>query len=730
MIAVAVFIFSAYNNVTEDLAIEENRDTARFESGRLMVELQEYEDLLESEARILGALRESQPFQQNALASSSNRFAVFDGGVVLLDNYGTVIAAEPDRPEILGSDWSNRTYYDQIARHEVTLSAVFSDIVTDGRDGREVIVVAVPVTDTQSRFVGLLSGQFHVGANSVSAFYGDIVKLNWADDGNAYMIDSTGKVIYHTNTNEIGKDVANQEAVVQVLNGRSDAIHTDDLEGSGVLASFAPVLGTPWGLVIEKDWGVVIGSNSGYRNILILLLVLGVLLPALIVYFGVRRITKPILDVSSAAREIAAGNFSHQIVTKTGDELEEMANQFNSMAHALEESYATLEQKVEDRTKGERRRTEQLRTVNEVGRSISSILQLNELFPYVANSLRETFNYHNVGIIIVDRDSGSLQLEASAGAYKRGPDIGPAAQASKGIVGKVSRDGEPLLINDILNDPVYCCMEGLGDTRSELAVPIKLGERILGVLDIEANQVNAFDELDLFTAQTLADQLAIAIENAHLYQDRRATAIHEERNRLARDLHDAVTQTLFSASLIADVLPRLWQKDAAEGQRRLEELRQLTRGALAEMRMLLLELRPAALTEVGLVELLRQLTEAITGRARLPISLTLEGQCNVPPDVQIAFYRVAQEALNNVVKHAGATQATVHVTCQAGTAKLTISDNGTGFNPKNISPDNLGLRIMRERAEAIGAGLTIESQPGHGTQVVVVWPDSQRKEPL
>jgi len=721
MIAVAIFIFSAYDNVTQDLAIEENRDTASFEASRLTVELQEYEDLLESEARILGALNESQPLQQDALASSSNRFAVFDGGVLLFDNYGTVIAAEPDRPEILGVDWSNRTYYEQIVRSEVSFSSVYSDIVSDGIDGRKVIVVAVPVTDTQGRFVGILSGQFNIGARSVSAFYGDIVKLNWSDDGNACVVDSTGKVIYCTNTNEIEKDVSNQDAVSQVLKGKSDAIRTDDLEGNSILASFAPISGTPWGLVMEKDWGALIGSNRGYRNILIFLLVLGVVLPTLIVYFGVRRITRPISDVSSAAKEIAAGNFSHRIVTKTGDELEEMANQFNLMAQALNDSYATLEQKVEDRTREEQRRTEQLRTVNEVGRSISSILQPEELFPYIVNSLRETFNYHNVGIVTINRDSGSLLLKASAGAYEGGPDIGTAPRDLRGIVSKVSKEGEPLLINDIPNDPVYRDVEDLGDTRSELAVPIKLGGQVLGVLHIEANRVNAFDELDLFTTQTLADQLAIAIENSRLYQDTRDMAIIEERNRLARDLHDAVSQTLFSASLIAEVLPRLWERNPEEAMKRLEEVRQLTRGALAEMRTLLLELRPNALIEAEFPHLLEQLGESIGSRTRAAVAVSVKGDCSLPDEVKIALYRIAQEALNNVAKHAGASEAKVDLICQLDKVTLTIADNGKGLDMSSLPPDSLGIGIMRERAADIGASLSVQSSVGHGTEIVVVW---------
>ncbi len=138
-------------------------------------------------------------------------------------------------------------------------------------------------------------------------------------------------------------------------------------------------------------------------------------------------------------------------------------------------------------------------------------------------------------------------------------------------------------------------------------------------------------------------------------------AVTAERTRLARDLHDAVTQTLFAASLIAEVLPELWAVDEAEAQKSTEELRQLTRGALAEMRTLLLELRPAALTQARFGDLLKQLCEALTGRARLPIRLTVEGDRPLPPDVQVALYRIAQESLNNVFKYPRATQVDVHL---------------------------------------------------------------------
>ena len=197
-------------------------------------------------------------------------------------------------------------------------------------------------------------------------------------------------------------------------------------------------------------------------------------------------------------------------------------------------------------------------------------------------------------------------------------------------------------------------------------------------------------------------------------------AVTVERTRLARDLHDAVTQTLFSASLIAEVLPDIWVMSQAEGWKRLEELRQLTRGALAEMRTLLLELRPSALTEIPLPDLLRQLCESLIGRARLPIQLRVEGARKLPPDLQICLYRITQEALNNVVKHAKATQALVTLQLNEKVT-LTIVDNGSGFDPARVPPDHLGLKIMCERAEALGVDFSIYSEPGEGTQICVCW---------
>lgn len=206
-------------------------------------------------------------------------------------------------------------------------------------------------------------------------------------------------------------------------------------------------------------------------------------------------------------------------------------------------------------------------------------------------------------------------------------------------------------------------------------------------------------------------------------------AVTADRTRLARDLHDAVTQTLFSASLTADVLPDLWDMDVEEAKKSTEELRQLTRGALAEMRTLLLELRPATLTQTRLNDLIKQLCEALVGRSRLPITLTVEGECQLPPEVQIAFYRIAQESLNNVFKYARASQVEVKLHLSPSFVHLETCDNGIGFDMSTTKPTSLGMRIMRERADAIGAHLNINSSPGAGTCVEVTWNDHSNPAP-
>ena len=259
-------------------------------------------------------------------------------------------------------------------------------------------------------------------------------------------------------------------------------------------------------------------------------------------------------------------------------------------------------------------------------------------------------------------------------------------------------------------------------------VPLAVKGQIIGGMSIAHAEPDAFTSHQANLAQAMANQAAITLVNAQLYEQAQTLATLQERERLAQNLHDAVNQSLFSASLIAEVLPRLWERNPDEARQSLEDLRLLIRGATAEMRGLLAELRPLVLTDSELGDLLNQLGDALTGRMNIPVTITITGQGSLPADVQVVFYRLCQEGLNNIAKHAGASQVEINLQYAAGTVELHIRDDGCGFDPAHVTSGHHGLSIMHERAKAIGANLAVTSRPDHGTEIFIRWPETPKRE--
>src|SRR5215207_6219867 len=271
-------------------------------------------------------------------------------------------------------------------------------------------------------------------------------------------------------------------------------------------------------------------------------------------------------------------------------------------------------------------------------------------------------------------------------------------------------------LRELLEDGAAGLLEGM---QSWMWVPLAVKGRVIGGIGVAHEKRNYFTHHHADLALSVADQAAITLINAELYGQAQTLAVLEERQRLARNLHDAINQSLFSAGLIAEVLPRLWDRDQAEARRSLEDLRRLTRGAMAEMRALLAELRPSTLTDADLGDLLRLLGSAFTGRTNIPAKVTIVGQGVLPAEVQVAIYRICQEALNNVAKHARASLVEIHevyLMQEDAAIELRISDDGRGFDPEQTTSGHYGLSMMRERAEAVGALLSVTSQPGQGTE--------------
>jgi nitrate/nitrite-specific signal transduction histidine kinase len=563
-----------------------------------------------------------------------------------------------------------------------------------------------------------------------------VIKPRVGTGGRAYLVDDKGLVIFHTDITLVGQDFSAEATVRQVLSGKSGGLRTRDAQGQEIVASFAPVPGTGWGLVTEESWGALIRPSQAYGRALLLLLVLGVAVPSLVIAVGMQRITQPIAELTRAAKELAGGNFDQLITATTGDELEELAAQFNHMAGQLQASYQDLERKVVERTQElavlatenarlfqiEQRRVEQLQAINEVGQRIASILSVDELLEETSRLVQERLGYYRVYIGLIDGDD--LVLNSTAGRLLEQREWHPTRLVigHDGLMGSVAQNGEPLLVPDVTQLTHYRHLPRATETRSELAVPLKSKDTIIGVLDVQSEHRDAFDEQDLTVLQALGRQTAIAIDNARLYQQAQRLAVIEERNRLARDLHDSVTQSLYGVMLLAEAAGRLIASgEPAQGAEHLQELRQTAQEALWEMRALVFELRPSVLEEHGLVTALASRLEAVEERAGLETSLEVEGgDHRLPLDVEVRLYRIAQEALNNALRHAEAHHIKVRLRQSEAGATLEIADDGVGFDPAPAwQQGGLGLCGMKERAAQMGARLSIASRPGEGTCVQV-----------
>jgi signal transduction histidine kinase len=215
----------------------------------------------------------------------------------------------------------------------------------------------------------------------------------------------------------------------------------------------------------------------------------------------------------------------------------------------------------------------------------------------------------------------------------------------------------------------------------------------------------------------------VALENAALYERAQTVGVLEERQRLARDLHDSVTQLIFSLTLIAQSVGPAYRRDPVEGERRIGRMLELSTQSLAEMRALLAELRPAGPVPNGLLPALEKHIQRVAGRDGLQITLEAPGYQARHPDYEEALYRVVQESLNNIVKHAHARQVSVRLSQAAGRLELAVTDDGQGYDPAQTASGGLGLVGMRERVERFGGTLTTESAPGTGTTVRVTLPD-------
>jgi signal transduction histidine kinase len=373
-----------------------------------------------------------------------------------------------------------------------------------------------------------------------------------------------------------------------------------------------------------------------------------------------------------------------------------------------------LEQRVAERT-GALAALYDVTAVASASRDLATILD-HALDRIVAVLESEAATIH-----LVEGTPAVLHLAAARGLPAAVPAQGDPVQRAPPLGGALLRRRHHLVVADMAADRRTARASDVYLSHTYAGVPIRAKGQPLGVLSVIRDRGRPFTVDDARLLAATGDQLGVAVAHARLVAEVQNKAALEERQRLAHDLHDSVTQSLYSLTLLAEAARRVMgtdqQHQVAEYVTRLGEAAQQP---LKEMRLLLYELRPLALQREGLVGAVQQRLDAVEKRAGVETHLLVEGRPDLPVPVEVELYHIIQEALNNAMKHAAARRVTVHIRAESTRVEVTVTDDGRGFDPHGVGDGGgLGLASMRARVERLGSALTIRSQPGEGTTVAV-----------
>jgi PAS domain S-box-containing protein len=372
-----------------------------------------------------------------------------------------------------------------------------------------------------------------------------------------------------------------------------------------------------------------------------------------------------------------------------------------------------LEQRVIDRTR-------ELAALYDVTAVASESLPLESMLGQMLERVVLAMRTDKGHIHLLDGTGQALSLAVHTGLSDDVARELSLISVGDGLVGWVFAHRDSLLVPDLAADartPYIANAQNL----AYVGVPMQARGHILGVLSVLGNKENLFNAEEVALLGSVADQVGVAVENARLRQQAEHAAVVEERERLARELHDSVTQLLYSVTLFAGAGQRMARAGKLETpETYLADLGDIAQQALKEMRLLVYELRPPALEQEGLIGALQHRLEAVEGRAGVETRLAVEQWAELPSGIEVELYRITQEALNNALKHATATAVTVRLYSDGERVELEVADNGRGFDPDAAAESGgMGLTGIQERIKRLNGVLTLQSTPGKGTVMVV-----------
>jgi len=387
---------------------------------------------------------------------------------------------------------------------------------------------------------------------------------------------------------------------------------------------------------------------------------------------------------------------------------------------ALQESERQFEQRVEERTR-------ELSTLLRVSHNITTTLELEPLLGTILEQLRDVVEYQLASISILENENELVILAVRGEGM---PSAGTRLSLNEHSNARhLLNNREPHFVPDLNADTPLAkqmredlAAQNLKGMLSWMNAPLVVRDRSIGILALAHPEVNYYNPARVALAMVFANQAAAAIINARAYGQARRLASLEERQKLARELHDSVSQALYGISLGARTAQTQLERDPAKLAEPLDYILSLAEAGLSEMRALIFELRPESIQTEGLVAALTKQADAIHARHKINVVTDFGEEPNISLDAKEALYRIAQEALQNVAKHAHATKVELSLQNKDGKLILEIRDNGKGYDASREFPGHLGMKSMPERAAQIGGEFRIQSRAGTGTVITAIIP--------
>jgi signal transduction histidine kinase len=672
----------------------------------------------------------------NSLRNTLAKSDISARNVILINGEGKILQAEPEDPGIIGMDMSG---YTEVKQTLETGLPTISGLVSSPLIRVPVVFATVPILNEEGKVIGALTSSIDVEQSRNDAFRPAIIV---GETGYTEIVDANGIVLARTSPGSppevfemsdhpgrFAELISQREAIVGTCHRCHET--SEALERRRDVLAFAPLSTTSWGVAIRQSEEEALAPTRQLEQRLLFLGIIVLFSSFLWAWIMMQGIVKPVRMLTSAAKRVAAGDFKAAIPIKRQDEIGQLSNAFYTMTQKLAESRDELVL-----------RNQELSALNSIAVTVSQSLNLEEVLGNAMQKVLEVTKSTTGCVFLRGPDSNKLEMMSRYGSLSVFECRESTSTAANCACHQVLRHGQTSMVNDVSQCPMLgdkvVMKEDIGGFVS---VPLRSKNKTLGIMNIACSNELYFTENDFKILDSIGYHVGLAIDNSMFYEEAKQreklrgqllssviNAQEEERKRIARELHDEYGQTLTGLMMSIESLENITSPKQSQFKEKLKKAKSIVIRALEDVRRLTIALRPSTLDHLGLAATVRSYAQTHLEAAGIQVDFESKGlNERLAPAAETALFRIIQEAIHNITKHAEARHVKIRLEARADRITAIVEDDGKGFDmdavfKSRIERQSLGLLGIQERANLLGGTFDIKSRPGQGTRLIVEIP--------